>query len=122
MNRALLGCAALLLLAACATPTQTFLHRAHRQNFALRPDELESIQFYVSTEILARNEAQPDSPAGVVIVPVGTPGAVLEVGENWMRVSFSEGAAASTSWPCPTPTATPPTGSPRGVRQANSSV
>lgn len=88
---AVLTLAVLMLLAACATPTQTFLHRTHRLNFALQPAELEGVQFYISTEILARNEAEGDSPAGVVIVPVRTPGAALDVGESWLRVSFSEG-------------------------------
>jgi hypothetical protein len=77
------------MLAACAAPRQTFMHRGHRQNFALQPKELESVQFYISTDVLARNQAAPDSPDGVVVIPVGTQGALVEAGDDWLRVSFS---------------------------------
>jgi len=77
------------LIVGCATPKQTFLHKSHRENFALQADELEGVQFYISTEVLARDEIAGDTPAGVIILPVGTPGAVTEVGPNWLRVSFS---------------------------------
>lgn len=81
--------AALVMLAACAAPQQTFLHRRHRENFALQADELRSVQFYISTEVLARDESAGDTPEGVLVLPIGTPGAVTEVGPSWLRVSFS---------------------------------
>ncbi len=90
-TRMIAAAAALLLLASCATPRQTFLHRSHRENYALQPRELESVQFYISTEVLARNEAAGNSAESVVILPVGTPGVVTEVGPDWLRVSFTPG-------------------------------
>lgn len=90
-TRMIAACAALLLLAGCASPRQTFLHRSHRQNYALQAQELEGVQFYISTEVLARNEAAGDSAESVVVLPVGTPGVVTEVGPDWLRVSFSPG-------------------------------
>ena len=91
MNRCFCAFVSLLLLTACAAPRQTFLHRSHRGNFALQAAELEKVQFYISTEVLARNASQGDSPESVVIVPVGTPGVVTETGPDWLRVSFSPG-------------------------------
>ncbi len=81
--------AALVTLAACAAPQQTFFHQRHRENFALQADELRSVQFYVSTEVLARDESAGDTPEGVLVLPIGTPGAVTAVGASWLRVSFS---------------------------------
>ncbi len=90
-----LAAAALLALAACATPRQTFLHDSHRMNYALQPDEIRGSQFYISSEILARNldPATVDKPEGVIVVPVGTPGGVTEVGDDWLRVSFTPGGS-----------------------------
>lgn len=90
-TRMIAAVAALLLLAGCATPRQTFLHRSHRENYALQPQELESVQFYISTEVLARNESAGDSAESVVVLPVGTPGVVTAVGSDWLRVSFTPG-------------------------------
>ncbi|MBW2415697.1 MAG: hypothetical protein JRG76_14420 [Deltaproteobacteria bacterium] len=90
-----LATALLLALTACSTPRQTFLHQSHRTNYALQPDEIEASQFYISSEILARNldPATVNTPAGVIVVPVGTPGGVVEVGDDWLRVSFTAGGA-----------------------------
>jgi hypothetical protein len=91
--RALIGCVSVvaLLSAGCITRTQTFLQNGHRANFALQDNELKQLQFYISTALLARNLALADRAGGVIIVKEGTPGAVVEVGPTWMRVSFSEG-------------------------------
>jgi len=91
--RALVGCLSViaLLAAGCITRTQTFLQNGHRVTFALQDNELKQLQFYISTGVLARNLALADRAGGVIIVPEGTPGAVLEVGPTWVRVSFSEG-------------------------------
>lgn len=79
------------LVLACAAK-QPFMHKQHRENFALQPDELTGLQFYVSTEVLAKNLSDA-SPEGVVVVPANTPGRVLEVGPNWLRVSFQKGGS-----------------------------
>jgi hypothetical protein len=81
------------LLAACATPSEPFYHRLYRENYAITPQELTRLQFYISTEVLAHAEgaAAETTPAQVTIVPAGTPGLVREVGPDWLRVAFTEG-------------------------------
>jgi len=86
-----LAASVLLALAACSTPRQTFLHSSHRANYAIQPNEIKASQFYISSEILARNldPVTVDTPSGVIVVPVGTAGGVIEVGDDWLRVSFT---------------------------------
>jgi hypothetical protein len=82
---------------ACASGSQPFLHRAHRENFALQPDELEQTQFYVSEDVLAHELGDSGALAGpehVFVVERGTPGAVTDTGPDWLRVSFGPGAGA----------------------------
>jgi hypothetical protein len=73
---------------------EPFFHKWHRVNYALQDQELKQVQFYISTEILARNlspEAKGTAES-IVIVPERTPGVATEVGPDWVRVSFREGA------------------------------
>ncbi len=87
--------AALAVLSAvgCQTPTEVFLHQRHRTDFALQPEELETVQFYISRDMLARNTdpADADTPQSVIIVNRETPGVVVDAGDTWLRVSFQEG-------------------------------
>ncbi len=87
---------AVLFIAACANPKVSFLHTRHRENLSIETPELKNLQFYISTQILARVVSTPGrgaSPEDVIIVPVLTPGMATEVGPNWLRVRFSEGGS-----------------------------
>ena len=81
------------LLVACATPKERFLHVAHRENFSLQDDEIRGLQFFISKEVLAKDAAAESSASGVLIVARDTPGRALDVGPDWIRVSFEEGGA-----------------------------
>ena len=59
-NRAV-GLVALALVAACATQAEVLMHRTHRLNYALQPEELERMQFYISTNVLAHHGAVTNS-------------------------------------------------------------
>ncbi|MHC4138109.1 MAG: hypothetical protein ACYS0K_24480 [Planctomycetota bacterium] len=84
---------AVLFSAGCSTPKQVFMHKWHRGNYAISDEELKTVQFYISTEILAKSLApgQEGTPEGIVIVPEETPGVATEVGPGWLRISFQEG-------------------------------
>ena len=94
MNRAKLLAACLFVAVAaggCATRTEVFLQNAHREKFALEPDELETVQFFINKQIVAREDGAAEGAGAVIIVEEGTRGAAVEVGPRWLRVSFSEG-------------------------------
>jgi hypothetical protein len=88
---------ALLVSAGCATPTEPFFQRRHRETYALQDAELKRVQFYISTEVLAKDldPRASGTAAGVVILPEETPGVATEVGPNWIRVSFMEGGSGA---------------------------
>lgn len=85
---------ATLFASACATPPQAFLHRAHRQNYALQPAELRKAHYYVSDRILAHELSEDGTatrPDQVLMLERDTPGALTDAGPNWLRVSFGSG-------------------------------
>ncbi|MCH6562792.1 MAG: hypothetical protein IH800_10305 [Myxococcales bacterium] len=83
---------AVLFVAACANPMPSFLHTRHRENLSIDPQELKHLQFYISTQVLAKDLSTPGSE-GVIIVPQLTRGMATEVGPSWLRVRFSEGGS-----------------------------
>jgi hypothetical protein len=86
---------AVLILAGCATPKEVFMHRWHRENFAITDQELKTAQFYISAEVLAKrlSDDGPATAESVVIVPAETPGVVTEAGPDWVWVSFQAGGS-----------------------------
>lgn len=85
---------AVLFASACASPPQALLHRAHRQNYALQPDELRKAHYYVSDRILAHELSEDGTatrPDQVLMLELDTPGALTDAGANWLRVSFGSG-------------------------------
>ena len=87
---------AALFLAACGPKAQLFLHTRHREVLSIQPEELRELQFYNSTEILAKDASTPEvtaTPGAVIIVSQRTRGRVTEVGPNWLRVAFAEGGS-----------------------------
>ncbi len=85
---------ACLVASACATPPEVLLQRAHRENFALQPDELRRASYYVSDRIVAHElsgDGTATRPDQVLVLEPETPGALVDVGPNWLRVSFDRG-------------------------------
>ncbi len=94
MRRAALSALCLCLATTsvgCATSKEVFLQRAHREKFALGHAELETVQFFINKQLVAREDGAAEGAGAVIIVEEGTPGAATEVGPLWLRVSFSEG-------------------------------
>jgi len=89
---ALLG---FLLLAACGTEQiDPPFYRGYRDQYAITAEELKTLQFYISAEVLAHAldaSTGVTTPEQVVIVDKRTPGLVREVGPNWLRVAFTKG-------------------------------
>jgi hypothetical protein len=86
---------AVLILAGCSTPKEVFMHRWHRENFAVTDQELKTAQFYISAEVLAKrvSDGGPATAESVVIVPAETPGVVTDAGPDWVWVSFQTGGS-----------------------------
>jgi len=88
---ALLG---ILLLSACGTEQiDPPFYRGYRDQYAITAEELKTLQFYISGDVLAHavDASGGVTPEQVVIVKKRTPGLVREVGPNWLRVAFTEG-------------------------------
>lgn len=75
------------------TRSDVFLHTTHRIQYAIQPEELEQLQFYISKDVLAHATGAGESPRpeDVIVIDLGTPGLVLESGDRWVRVAFAEG-------------------------------
>jgi len=81
---------ATLLIVGCASnPPPRFMHQQHREAYQMTEDDLEQLQFYVSTKVIAHDLDAP-GPQGVVLVDAGTPGLAVASGPRWIRVSFTE--------------------------------
>jgi hypothetical protein len=86
--------AGLLFLSACAErPINPPFEREYRDRYAITADEMKTLQFYISREVLAHamDSAPGVAPEQVIIVASQTPGLVREVGPDWIRVAFREG-------------------------------
>jgi uncharacterized protein YceK len=80
-----------LLLAGCSSvPPTRFMHQQHREAYAMEQADLEELQFYVSTKVIA-HELDASGPQSVVLVEAGTPGLAVASGPRWIRVRFQEG-------------------------------
>ena len=78
------------LIVGCASnPPPRFMNQQHRQAYSMTEADLEQLQFYTSTKIIAHDLDSP-GPQGVVLVDEGTPGLAVASGPNWIRVSFTE--------------------------------
>ena len=75
----------LLLSNLGCTAKQRFDHSRHRSNYVLTDEELKSLQFYISMDVLLKMD---NAPFRLV---KGTPGVVTETGPGWLRVSFRKG-------------------------------
>ena len=78
------------LIVGCASnPPPRFMHQQHREAYQMTEADLEQLQFYVSTKVIAHDLDSP-GPLGVVLVDAGTPGLAVSSGPRWLRVSFTE--------------------------------
>jgi hypothetical protein len=81
----------IFLLTGCAEVSikRDFYHNYHRLAYSLTEQELKGLQLYIAKDVLAQYE----SPDGVksLLIQKETPGVVLEVGPNWLKVSFQAG-------------------------------
>ena len=81
--------AAALAAAGCATETTIFMHRSHRLDFRISAEEIQGLQFFLGSQVLAH---QIEPPTGVaLLMHEGTPGVPIEVGPDWIRVRFQRG-------------------------------
>jgi hypothetical protein len=82
--------AVLFPLAACtAAPRIPFQNTSHRETYSLELADLETLQFYVSEEVVA--QYQDGSGTKSLVLPRLTPGVATGAGPNWIKVSFREG-------------------------------
>lgn len=79
-----------LALASCRTPPGRFYHHGHRQAYAIDEAELQHLQFFVSTKVVA-HDLGAQGPGSVILVEEGTPGVAVAAGPNWIRVRFQAG-------------------------------
>jgi hypothetical protein len=83
-----------LMLTGCAmlkgaSPPPRFMHQQHRETYAMTEADLEQLQFFVSTKVVA-HDLDATGPEGVVLVEAGTPGVAVAAGPQWIRVRFQK--------------------------------
>ena len=79
------------LLVGCASnpKTITFQHNYHRQDYSFNEQDLKQLQFYISTDIVARYKDATGTKS--VLVTGMTPVVVTGAGPNWVKVNSREG-------------------------------
>src|SRR5688572_14304832 len=90
-SRGCLIAALLCPLVGCASnpKTITFQHNYHRQDLSFNEEDLKHLQFYISTDIVARYKDATGTKS--LLVPGLTPVVVTGAGPNWLKVNFREG-------------------------------
>jgi hypothetical protein len=89
-NRGFLTVAIIFLLASCSsTPPIPFQNSSHRQNYSLNLGDLEKLQFYISTDVVAQYQDATGTKS--LLLTRLTPGVATGAGPNWIKVSFREG-------------------------------
>jgi hypothetical protein len=90
-SRGWLIAALMCLLVGCASnpKTITFQHNYHRQDYSFNEEDLKQLQFYISTDIVARYKDATGTKS--LLVPGMTPVVVTGAGPNWLKVNSREG-------------------------------
>src|SRR6266513_5196849 len=89
-HRGFLTVAIIFLLASCSsTPRVPFQNSSHRQNYSLNLGDLEKLQFYISTDVVAQYQDATGTKS--LLLPGLTPGVATGAGPNWIKVSFRQG-------------------------------
>ncbi|HEU4343868.1 MAG TPA: hypothetical protein VFU31_20130 [Candidatus Binatia bacterium] len=83
--------ALLCFFVGCSSSPRTisFQHNYHRQDLSFSEEDLKQLQFFTSTDIVARYKDATGMKS--LLVPALTPGVVTGAGSNWLKVSFREG-------------------------------
>lgn len=81
----------LILFIGCSSSVRPipFQNMAHRQIYSLTLADLEKMQFYVSSDVVAQYQDATGTKS--LLVPRLTPGVATSEGPNWIKVSFREG-------------------------------
>ena len=80
----------LVLLIGCSSVRPIpFQNMSHRQIYSLKLEDLQKLQFYVSSDVVA--QYQDATGIKSLLVPRLTPGVATGEGPNWIKVSFREG-------------------------------
>jgi hypothetical protein len=89
-NRGFLMVAIIFLLASCSsTPPTAFRHTSHRQTYSLNIEELQKLQFYISSDVVAQYQDATGTKS--LLLTRLTPGVATGAGPNWIKVNFREG-------------------------------
>jgi hypothetical protein len=80
-----------LLVSCSSAPPIAFQNNSHRQNYSLNLQDLEKLQFFISTDVVARYQDATGTKS--LLLPRMTPGVATGAGPNWIKVSFREGGA-----------------------------
>jgi hypothetical protein len=80
---ALVGCA--------KSPKILFLEHQHVDAYSFTQQDLDRLQFYASSEVVAQDMDAPPGAEGVVLMNAGTPGVAVASGHGWIRVRFQQG-------------------------------
>jgi hypothetical protein len=78
-----------LLVGCSSAPPMAFQNYSHRRIHSLRLEDLQQVQFYLSSDVVARY--QDASGTKSLLLPRLTPGVATSEGPNWIKVSFREG-------------------------------
>ena len=89
--RWLLTLPVLILFIGCSSSVRPipFQNLTHRQNYSLKLADLEKLQFFVSSDVVAQYQDATGTKS--LLVPRLTPGVATAEGPNWIKVSFREG-------------------------------
>jgi hypothetical protein len=76
----------------CAkSPKILLLEHQHVEAYSLTQQDLERLQLYASSEVVAQDVDAAPGAEGVVLMDTGTPGVAVGSGQNWIRVRFQKG-------------------------------
>ena len=79
----------ILLIGCSSVRTIPFQNVSHRQLYSLKLEDLQKMQFYVSSDVVAQYQDATGTKS--LLVPQLTPGVATSEGPNWIKVSFREG-------------------------------
>lgn len=84
------------LLAGCRATSYDrlyFLHEACREDYYLEDEEIAGLTFYLSEQLFIQVRDVPEGTSGrerILVARAGSAGKVVEVGEYWLRVRFTD--------------------------------
>src|SRR5207247_7911415 len=88
--RGFLMIAVIFLLAGCSSARPIpFQNTSHREIYSLNLGDLEKLQFYISTDVVAQYQDATGTKS--LLLTQLTPGVATGAGPNWIKVSFREG-------------------------------